>query len=940
MLTLAGAFTAANAQTALTQDGYALTAEYTVPATISNSNISRAAIGFKDKFYVNTYASDKVVVYDKTGAQISEIVTPATGDVQYHNWLSMNVDAAGHLLVQMDLNAWAGIGGAGNVTPNGAHGIMIVDTDNDQVLQSFVPFGGGAAMRFDAMAPVMKDITKDYNTRIINVLCGNTNNAYQQSFNENKDGVNEASFWKVAAFNMEDGINLMNNIRATSTGYALEYMPVGATASNLAMYCNPSYTVTFSDEGKFGNAIKNYTGNWTWDNTFFYTPMHSGLTAFNIFTIGEKQYIVYPAKNVNAAAGADNRPADAFAIAEVSFVDSPVTDMTMEGETLVDGKPVGKLLAIFSGSGVDGATSCVPSYTIEKVEGDENSVYIYVFGIGAPACKWKFTVNAETEQPVEPAPDPEPAESLLTQEGVTLTSVYTIDEAITAGSRSGVGMNDHIYVTVPSDASATSTGAIKVYDANGTLVNTIESAEGYQIWPNTNVDAAGHVLVQIDKAAFLPNATPTAWDGADINNFGHGLMVMESEFSQVLVDKLPMGGGWPTRYDAMAPIAQNIMTDYNTRVMAVLSGGVNSYQNSYNQVAGDVATYWKVAGFDTSSNLGVFQAIDGGAVAATAQTSTGLAGEYHNADGGLELAVFSNYTYKSTYSDTNFYGNAISQYTGAGNYKPTGKYFFTPMHANMPGFTVFSLAGKQYIIYPANSIANRASRLGDAFVITEVTFVDSPLTDIEAAGEKFVGEGTINPESPVMAYYAGAAKGNASNSNVISYAIEPIFGQDNSAFIYVYCAGAPVNKWRFTVGEEQPLPEESIVITSAPEVTVNNEDGTVTIAVSYAVSEALVGHLVDVTVNGEHYAYFRADEATGTYDVVLPVEEGATEKAIKLICRNASASYDVSTSVISLDVDSVNAPAEYYNLQGIRVDNPENGIFIVKQGKNVTKVVR
>ena len=34
-----------------------------------------------------------------------------------------------------------------------------------------------------------------------------------------------------------------------------------------------------------------------------------------------------------------------------------------------------------------------------------------------------------------------------------------------------------------------------------------------------------------------------------------------------------------------------------------------------------------------------------------------------------------------------------------------------------------------------------------------------------------------------------------------------------------------------------------------------------------------------------------------------------------------------------------NAPVEYYNLQGMRVANPSNGLFIVKQGKKATKQV-
>lgn len=42
-------------------------------------------------------------------------------------------------------------------------------------------------------------------------------------------------------------------------------------------------------------------------------------------------------------------------------------------------------------------------------------------------------------------------------------------------------------------------------------------------------------------------------------------------------------------------------------------------------------------------------------------------------------------------------------------------------------------------------------------------------------------------------------------------------------------------------------------------------------------------------------------------------------------------------SVVS-DVEDPNAPVEYYNLQGMRVNNPENGIFIRRQGNKATKV--
>ena len=46
----------------------------------------------------------------------------------------------------------------------------------------------------------------------------------------------------------------------------------------------------------------------------------------------------------------------------------------------------------------------------------------------------------------------------------------------------------------------------------------------------------------------------------------------------------------------------------------------------------------------------------------------------------------------------------------------------------------------------------------------------------------------------------------------------------------------------------------------------------------------------------------------------------------------------VVTGVEDVTVDE-NAPVEYYNLQGVRVANPENGIYIRRQGSKVSKVL-
>lgn len=45
-----------------------------------------------------------------------------------------------------------------------------------------------------------------------------------------------------------------------------------------------------------------------------------------------------------------------------------------------------------------------------------------------------------------------------------------------------------------------------------------------------------------------------------------------------------------------------------------------------------------------------------------------------------------------------------------------------------------------------------------------------------------------------------------------------------------------------------------------------------------------------------------------------------------------------TTAVTDIEADSTDAEPEYYNLQGIRVHNPESGIYIVRQGNKVSKI--
>ena len=69
----------------------------------------------------------------------------------------------------------------------------------------------------------------------------------------------------------------------------------------------------------------------------------------------------------------------------------------------------------------------------------------------------------------------------------------------------------------------------------------------------------------------------------------------------------------------------------------------------------------------------------------------------------------------------------------------------------------------------------------------------------------------------------------------------------------------------------------------------------------------------------------------GTYDITVVVT--VYNDAPSLYVTN----YAVSTGVEGINADN-NGPVEFFNLQGVRVANPDNGLFIRRQGNKVSKV--
>ncbi|MEE0980007.1 MAG: hypothetical protein UH625_11460, partial [Muribaculaceae bacterium] len=73
--------------------------------------------------------------------------------------------------------------------------------------------------------------------------------------------------------------------------------------------------------------------------------------------------------------------------------------------------------------------------------------------------------------------------------------------------------------------------------------------------------------------------------------------------------------------------------------------------------------------------------------------------------------------------------------------------------------------------------------------------------------------------------------------------------------------------------------------------------------------------------------------AGGVDEVTFPAKGTLQISTITITCdKKLSGVEDV------IDSDN-NAPVEFFNLQGVRVENPENGLYIRRQGNKVSKVI-
>lgn len=121
------------------------------------------------------------------------------------------------------------------------------------------------------------------------------------------------------------------------------------------------------------------------------------------------------------------------------------------------------------------------------------------------------------------------------------------------------------------------------------------------------------------------------------------------------------------------------------------------------------------------------------------------------------------------------------------------------------------------------------------------------------------------------------------------------------------------------------------------DVTLAGIDGGVSLNGSVEGMELLSGAIIaDVEVKGT--------EIGGNLVADIPVNwlvEGTKDSAFPIDVKFNGYGEASLTSINSIEVDNANAPVEYYNLQGMRVNasNLGNGIYIRRQGNETSKVI-
>lgn len=157
---------------------------------------------------------------------------------------------------------------------------------------------------------------------------------------------------------------------------------------------------------------------------------------------------------------------------------------------------------------------------------------------------------------------------------------------------------------------------------------------------------------------------------------------------------------------------------------------------------------------------------------------------------------------------------------------------------------------------------------------------------------------------------------------------------------------------------EQKVRQSSVITIKSTKFTNNSEEtsdsytegGVIYNLINKAayIDGSWVCALQGIAQSGEATTDFKSGKLNGSVFSAAPVANAVTfdinsEAGVYATVAAEGVTYtqcgNEFSGINDVVIDNANAPVEYYNIQGIRVDNPVNGLYIRRQGSDVSKVL-
>jgi hypothetical protein len=393
------------------------------------------------------------------------------------------------------------------------------------------------------------------------------------------------------------------------------------------------------------------------------------------------------------------------------------------------------------------------------------------------------------------------------REGYSLSNVGGNAQLFTSHPsmvRTAIGVNGAFYCVDFAN------GVVKVYgpqtetDATGKITDLIlrPSDTDKPIWVSCTADDNGHVIVRTDRLnggtgwAGVTKDGKYASENASFSVIDSKAVVAGDNAAGIVKTNISMQGANSCRFDMLGHVSGNIL-EGSTSLFAPCANVANSVGElaQFNYTDGE----WKSTEI---SPITIDEAFANFTARTNAKITTTMGQAMAYGDG---VAVFANPEYKVTGSekvgDFCGLGNAVELYNkaeGSDKWAASGKFFITPKHANFGGFFVFSLQGKDYIVYPSGYTACATANMSaDGFAIAEVGFATSPESNATVDDQQLVA--LVDPAMKEDGSYMFPK----AQSYAACYNVEPVPDDPCSVYIYTFSEPFLCSQWKFTVPEQQ-----------------------------------------------------------------------------------------------------------------------------------------